>query len=317
MIRYPRSVRNYHLAREVVEMGAVRAFRAEVVDSGASVLLKAVRVRGDDDLPLLAAAVQQGRLTPRVEHPNVWRLRELFLEERTGYVTLDWGEAETLRHLQSIPLEFARIKLIVQQAAMGLLGVHAWGQVYGHLNPENIFVGREDAVKLRAPAELVLTRALQASPIFNTLDGFRHGTPLYLAPEQVLLEGADARVDVYALGAVLYELVTGRPPFQGDSLSAIATKRLREAARAPTALNPDLPSDWELLILTAMARDPDERFETAGDLADAIGRLSCPRSTGEPAVRSLTDEPPLKICPDCGQGGKYVFCSTCGAQLPD
>ena len=298
-------------------MGDVRAFRAVDDSTGELVLVKAVRRGEEDDGPILAAAVQQARLTPRVDHPNVWRVRELFLEDRTGYIVLHWGEAETLRHLQASPLDFARIKSIIQQTATGLLGVHAWGQVYGHLNPDNVLVGPEDTVRLRAPAELVLTRALRASPIFNTLEGFRHGTPLYLAPEQVLLEGIDARVDVYALGAVLYELVTGRPPFQGDSLSKIATRRLREEVRRPTDLNVDLPSDWELLIMTALAREPLERFESAAQLADALARLSCPRSNGEPAVCSVSTEPAIKICMDCGQGGKYVFCATCGAQLPD
>ena len=103
--------------------------------------------------------------------------------------------------------------------------------------------------------------------------GMRVGTPLYMAPEQIEGKHVDARTDIYGFGAVLYHMVTGGPPFDGDDALEIAVKQMKEDPEPPRSRRPGLPGDWDAVVLKALAKDPRRRFQSANEMKSAIEAL--------------------------------------------
>jgi CubicO group peptidase (beta-lactamase class C family)/streptogramin lyase len=139
-----------------------------------------------------------------------------------------------------------------------------------------------------------IARILQPDTSLQTFatTGMRMGTPLYMAPEQIEGKKIDGRTDIYALGAMLYHMVTGRPPFEGSDALTVAVKHLQDEPVAPSRVNPDVPQAWDGLILKALAKDPRERFQSAGEMAQAVQELPIQHDAGDrrparPGVRAL------------------------------
>jgi DNA-binding beta-propeller fold protein YncE len=177
-------------------------------------------------------------------------------------------------------LPLPRIKAITQQAAGALAYAHSKSIVHRDVKPDNIIVVGEDHVKV---TDFGIARILRPDATINTMQstGMSLGTPHYMAPEQVEGKRVDGRADVYSLGAVLYQMVTGRPPFEGNDPVTIAYKHVHEAPSPPSEIVADVPEDWEGLILKALAKSPQDRFASAGEMEEAIEDLSAsPRATG-------------------------------------
>ena len=137
-----------------------------------------------------------------------------------------------------------------------------------------------------------IARILRQGVTLNTVTGMSIGTPLYMAPEQIEGLKVDARADIYSLGAVLYQMVAGRPPFEGEDPLTIAFKHVHKAPQPPSEVGPAVPAAWEAIILKALAKDPAERFQTAGDLRDAIAALPADeRDVAEPSVQPVAEPP--------------------------
>jgi serine/threonine protein kinase/class 3 adenylate cyclase/sugar lactone lactonase YvrE len=167
--------------------------------------------------------------------------------------------------------DLARIKRILSQVTAALVYAHSRNIVHRDLKPDNIMVLDGDAVKV---TDFGIARVLGTAATLNTATGMTVGTPLYMAPEQIEGREVDGRADIYALGAVLYQMVTGKPPFEGADPITTGIKHLREAPQPPADIAADLPPDWEELILRMLAKDPADRPQTARELGDAIAALS-------------------------------------------
>jgi serine/threonine protein kinase len=153
---------------------------------------------------------------------------------------------------------------IARQICAGLGEAHAQGIVHRDLKPANIMMDRNGVAKIM---DFGIARPFQgASQMTETVVG----TPAYMAPEQVELKGVDARTDVYALGLLLYEMVTGSKAFEGDSPIAVAVKQLREIPTPPREIVPSLPAYAEAVILKCVQKDPRERFQSMDELAAAL-----------------------------------------------
>jgi CubicO group peptidase (beta-lactamase class C family) len=219
------------------------------------------------------------------------RVYETFVEEHASCIIMELLEGKSLGQLlQDGPLPLPRARELALQVAEALGYAHSQEIVHRDIKPDNVMVLPGDQVKV---TDFGIARILQPDTSLQTIatTGMRMGTPSYMAPEQIEGKQIDARTDVYALGAMLYHMVTGRPPFEGSDALAVAVKHLQEEPVPPSQIDPAIPADWDALILKAMAKDPSKRFQSATDMQKAIASLGeeagSPASTPRPMPRLL------------------------------
>ncbi len=272
--------------------GMAQVFRARDTASGATVALKVLHVSGrwqvehfEDEAALLAA----------LDHPGIVRhVAHGRMGDGRPYLALEWLDGETLgERLQRGPLPVADAMAVAAQVADALGAAHTAGVVHRDIKPSNIFLvgGALDRIKV-----LDFGVARFGSGPGRTLSGVTVGTPGYMAPEQA--RGArelDGRADLFSLGCVLFECLTGRPAFAGDHIMAVLAKILLEEAPRPRELVPDLPAAVDDLVLRLLAKDPAARpgdaRAVAAELRTPLARSEGagePRPAGEGPARSLT-----------------------------
>lgn len=256
-------------------MGEV--FEAEDLELGERVAVKALRPEISRDERLLLRFKKEILLGHRVTHPNVCRTFDLVYHEAQGgrrvFLTMELLRGETLaeRLARTGRLSTGEALPIVRQIAAALDAAHAAGIVHRDLKTANVFLVSSPAGDRAVVTDFGLAWSddPSASPSL-THAGELLGSPAYMAPEQVRGDASSPSTDVYALGVVLYEMVTGELPFLGESAFSTALKRLQEAPSPPRSRVPDLDPVWDRVILRCLERKPEDRFARAGDAARAL-----------------------------------------------
>jgi len=175
---------------------------------------------------------------------------------------------------------------IARQVAEGLGEAHRIGVVHRDLKPGNIMIDKEGNAKIM---DFGIARSLARAG--TTAEGAVIGTPEYMSPEQVEGKPADQRADVYALGVILFEMVTSRPPFEGETSLAVAHKHRYEPAPDPRDLNPQIPEEISRLILRCVEKEREKRYQTTGEFLADLETVEATLPTTE---RALTGRPPTK-----------------------
>ncbi|MBC7999108.1 MAG: serine/threonine protein kinase [Leptolyngbya sp.] len=215
------------------------------------------------------------QLTAQLNHPNVIRVYDGgLLNNHEPFLVMEYVPGESLRRALDrhgpVPLKTAAN--IVIQVSRGLGEAHAAGIIHRDLKPDNILI---EAVKHSNQRIKILDFGiayLVAGAQRLTQTGKLIGTPAYISPEQLKDRAIDARADLYALGVILFELLTGRVPFEGETAESILTKQLFEAPPPISASRPEYAPDSqvELVILKALAKDPNDRYQTALEFEQAV-----------------------------------------------
>lgn len=262
-------------------MGSVyRAFDRELDEKCA---LKLVRPELGASPRLLERFRREVKLARRVTHPNVARTYDIGEHGSERFLTMELVDGESLSALieREGRLGPTRAVKIALELAAGLEAAHAVGVVHRDLKPENVLLEKTGRVVI---TDFGIACARQdAEDATKTLGGVV-GTPAYMAPEQVeALPDVDARADLYALGVLLYEMLTGVMPFSGTSPYAVASARLTSEPPDPRRERPDLPAALAHIVQTCMARDRNHRYGSAADLAAALS-VSAPTEFDELAV---------------------------------
>ena len=281
------------LVREIGTGGMARVFRAHDSVSGKEVAAKIMFAQGDVDVEALVRFQQEGAVLSTFEHPNIVTVYGSFLDETVSCIIMELLEGCSLGDLfHSERVSLPRARMLLQQVAAALAYAHDRGIVHRDVKPENIMVLAGEHVKVTDFGIAHVQRPEEAVSI--TMAGRTLGTPLYMAPEQIEGRPVDGRADVYSFGAVMYQIGTGRPPFDGDNPLTVAYKHIHENPVPPRHINPSLPADWERVIMRCLAKDPADRFQTARELEATIAHLSpSPRSTtaaaGSRSARPVSD----------------------------
>jgi serine/threonine protein kinase/transcriptional regulator with XRE-family HTH domain len=258
-----------------------RVFRAFDRVSQRDVAAKLVLARREIDLDTLLRFQQEGAVLATLDHPNIVDIYDTFAEEHASCILMELLEGRSLGTiLHDGPLPLPRAKGLAGQVVEALSYAHSQGIVHRDIKPDNVMVLADDQVKV---TDFGIARILQPDTSLQTIatTGMRMGTPLYMAPEQIEGKKIDGRTDIYALGAMLYHMVTGRPPFEGADALAVAVKHLQEEPVPPSQIDPAIPTDWDALILKAMAKDPARRFQSAQEFNEALASLG--EQDGPPA----------------------------------
>lgn len=264
-----RKVGRYEIL-EVIGVGAnsrvARAFDPLIARLVAIKLFPAELARGE----ARNRFVQEARVVGQISHPSVIALHDMGIDEptQTPYLVMEYIQGQSLEKLLergSIP--HTKACAWVAEVATALAVAHRKGVIHGDVKPANILIGEDDRLKLTdfGMARLA-SRDSKDTPLL--------GSPAYWCPEQIVGKPQDARSDIFSLGVVLYELVTGRRPFDADSLQGICSRILSSTPLPPSHANPSVPTALNEVIASCLAKDPNQRCASAEILADRLHPLS-------------------------------------------
>jgi serine/threonine-protein kinase len=278
-------------------MGTVYRARDEVL--GREVAVKLVREELASDERSQARFRQEARIAASLSHPGIAAVYDFAEEEGRSAIVMELLDGQDLHTLlqQEGPMEPAMVAEILAQAADALAYAHGLGAVHRDVKPANIFLTRSGTVKI---TDFGVAFAAGGGQLTTT--GALIGTPDYLSPEQVRGERATAASDIYSLGCVAFQLLTGRPPFGGDNSIAIATARLDAPPPSARAQNPEVSEELDAVIRRSLAPSPEDRFANAGAMAKGL-RAAAPSQAGAlvgvplagPGTVSLMVGPPTMV----------------------
>jgi predicted Ser/Thr protein kinase len=257
----------YRLVELLGQGGMATIYRARDGQLERDVAVKVLRPEYGQDPDFFARFRQEAQSAASLNHPGVVHVYDYGTDEVGPFIVMELVDGEDLasivRRIGALPPRQAA--RIVAQAARAIAAAHDRGFVHRDIKPGNILVGRDGRVKV---SDFGIARALAEAQL--TLPGTTLGSVHYFSPEQARGELATQASDIYSLGIVLFELLTGRRPWEGDSAAAIATARLSGEVPAPSASRPGTPAVLDAIARKAMALDPAQRFRSAADLAAAL-----------------------------------------------
>jgi eukaryotic-like serine/threonine-protein kinase len=249
-------------------MGQVYRARDRVLER--TVAVKVLSAAAIDDRELVARFGREARAAAALHHPNIVTVFDSGADGDLQYLVMEYVEGQSLAELlrREGVLAPGRVAEVGRQVCQALAAAHAAGLVHRDIAPGNLLVDPVGVVKV---ADFGIAKLAAATTM--TGDGMVLGTAAYLAPEQAQGRPVDGRSDLYALGCVLYELLTGAPPFAGDSPVAVAARQVTEPPTPPSDRNPRVGAALEAVVLTALAKDPADRYQSAAAMAQDLDRI--------------------------------------------
>jgi len=210
--------------------------------------------------------LQEARVVGQLSHPSIITLHDMGIEEstQTPYLVMEYSEGQALDQLlQKGAIPYPKACAWVAEIAVGLSMAHRKGIIHGDLKPANILTTADGRVKL---TDFGMARLASR----DSMDSPLLGTPAYWCPEQIIGKPQDARSDLFSLGVVLYEMITGRRPFDAQTLPAICERVLSSTPLPPSHANPSLPVALDQLVAACLAKDPGARMASAEELANLL-----------------------------------------------
>jgi len=272
----------YEIIEEIGRGGMGRVYRAYDRQIKEDVALKLLKPEISFNEKAVERFRNELKFARRIAHPRVCRMYDLGESGLSHFLTMEYVEGEDLKAFirRSDHLTTPKALNIGRQIAEGLSEAHRIGVVHRDLKPQNVMIDREGKAKIM---DFGLARIAEGEGL--TGSGLMLGTPEYMSPEQVDLKEVDARVDIYALGIILYEMVTGHVPFKGETPLAVAMKQKNEKARDARESNPLVPDSLIMVIQKCLEKDPSRRYQTAAEASTALDEVERGLSS---AVREIS-----------------------------
>ena len=295
----------YKIVAPLGEGGMAAVYKAYQQSMDRFVALKILPRHFAADPEFVGRFEQEAKVIARLQHVHILPVHDYGTAEGYTYIVMPFVETGTLGDLlQGKPLPLDQILKIITQLSRALQHAHARGLVHRDVKPSNILID-EDGNSLLT--DFGIAKMVEGTIQF-TQTGAILGTPAYMSPEQIMGQKLDGRSDIYSLGIILYEMATGRAPYRAETPPAIFVKHLHDPLPLPSKFNQDLPESLERVILKALAKNPDDRYSTANELAAAIERASrevaidktvvgpvvpapSPTIVEEPSIQTTLEEP--------------------------
>jgi beta-lactam-binding protein with PASTA domain/tRNA A-37 threonylcarbamoyl transferase component Bud32 len=278
----------YAVMEKVGSGGMAEVYRARDQLLGREVALKVLSRRLSSDRSFVERFRREAQAAANLNHPNIVSLYDYGAEDGNYYIVMEFIEGRSLEetiHAGRVMPE--RAAEIAAEVARALERAHLAGLVHRDIKPANVMITEAGAVKV---TDFGIVRALAGNGEQTvTQTGMVIGTAAYLSPEQAQGHPVDGRSDVYSLGVVLFEMLTGETPFSGESPLSVAYKHVRENPVPPSALNPDLPDALDAIVMKALAKNPDNRYSSALEMREDLERyLSGQAVTATPILPADT-----------------------------
>jgi len=277
----------YEVVEEIGTGGMGKVYRVFDKKINEMVALKIIRPEIGTDKSILERFSQELKTARKIAHRNVCRMFDIGEESGTHYITMEYVTGEDLRSLirRIGQLTVGKTIDIAKQICDGLAEAHALGIVHRDLKPQNIMIDREGKPKIM---DFGIARFIRMKGV--TAPGTIIGTPEYMSPEQAEGRETDQRSDLYSLGIILFEALTGRVPFEGDTPLSIAIKHKTEMPPDPRKLNSQIPEDLNSLVLKCLEKDKAKRYQTAAEIMAELDKIE----KGIPTTqRVLPEKKPL------------------------
>jgi len=281
----------YRLDARIARGGMATVYEAFDQRLDRPVAVKVMHASLADDEAFVERFRREAKSAARLSHPSVVAIYDQGEDAGRVYLVMEHVTGTTLRALlrEHGRLSAAQALDIVDGVLLALAAAHAAGLVHRDVKPENVLVTPNATVKV---ADFGLARAIEATH-HTVADGTLLGTVAYLAPEQVATGAADPRSDLYALGVVLFEMLTGRPPYEGGTPLAVAYRHVNEDVPDPATVEPSVPRVAANVVRAATRREPDERYADADAMLSAVRRARSALGSADTAIVDLTEAPTL------------------------
>ena len=271
-----KSLGRYHILEQLGEGGMAVVYKAFDTRLEREVAVKVIRI--DNLAPNVLTRVRkrfdrEAKALAKLDHGNIISIIDYGEEDSTPYLVMSYIPGGTLKvRLKKKPIPWEEAAQFLAPIARALDYAHKQGIVHRDIKPANILITEDNQPML---TDFGIARILKTEETLDlTGTGMGVGTPEYMAPEQGLGHKVDHRADIYALGIIFYEMVTGRKPFQADTPMAVVIKQINDPLPRPTQFVPDLPKEVEQILLKALAKDPPNRYKSMGKFAAALEKLA-------------------------------------------
>lgn len=261
---------DYYIAALLGQGGMATVYKAYQSEVDRHVAIKVISPHFANDPNFTQRFEQEAKVVAKLQHPHILPLYNYGQAEGLTYIVMpliDGGDLADLMLQEHLGL--ARINKIISEIGDALDYAHAQGVVHRDIKPTNIMLDKRGNSLL---TDFGLARILEERSSRLTASGYVVGTPVYMSPEQGMGEKLDGRSDIYSLGVVLYELATGKAPYESDTPLGVIYRHINDPLPAPRELNPEIPEPLAKVITTAMAKRPEDRFATAGEMVGALQR---------------------------------------------
>ena len=258
---------SYRIIGPLGEGGMASVYKAYQANMDREVALKVLPRHFASDAEFVARFEQEAKVLAKLRHPHILPVHDYGEIDGYTYLVMPFIESGTLINvLRQGPLSLEEIENYIRQVGDALDYAHSQGIIHRDVKPSNVLVDERGNCML---VDFGIAKIVESSNNLTQTGGIL-GTPAYMAPEQGRSGSTDARVDIYALGVILYEMATGRVPFKAETPIAVLVKHINDPLPMPRDENPNLPPQVEQVILKAMAKNPDDRFATAGEMVKAL-----------------------------------------------
>jgi serine/threonine protein kinase/Tfp pilus assembly protein PilF len=260
----------YQIIEELGKGGMGKVYRVLDKKLKEEIALKLIKPEIAKDKKTLERFHNELKLARKISQRNVGRMYELMEENGTHFITMEYVPGEDLRSLirRIGQLPIGKSISIVKQICDGLSEAHRLGVVHRDLKSNNIMIDKDGNVRIM---DFGIARSLEAKGITGA--GVMIGTPEYMSPEQVEGKEVDQRSDIYSLGVILYEMVTGKVPFEGDTPFTIGVKQKSEMPQNPKELNTQISDDLNRLILRCLEKEKEKRYQSAGEIRSELSNI--------------------------------------------
>src|SRR2546429_5245397 len=286
----------YKLQDPIGRGGMATIYRGLDLVMERTVAIKVLREVYSTDPKFVTRFQREAKAASALQHPNIVQVYDYGQSDGNYFIVMELVEGTDLRrYLRSRGvLAVDRAIIIAHDVALGLGAAHRRGIVHRDVKPQNVLVGRDGSIKLTDFGIASVFKYINAERLRST--GMPLGTVQYYAPEQAQGEIVSPAADVYALGIVMYEMLTGRTPFDGDTPVAVAMQHIQDLPTPPSHFNPNIPPALEEIILRCLEKAPEMRFRDGSQLARALETLG-ETDTGEEVSNAATITPGQTLVP--------------------